>query len=161
MSDKQQLLQSLEERVERINKDLAELREACKEPEKWRPEVDTQFWYIEYTGIRWIATTTENHYQKVFIKKLIELGNCYQTKSEAEEVATQRNFITDYLSAGDLGVTENGWAVWLTPSLALMQHETYAVMAFRKFSTREKLLAWIEKWGGESEVCRRLQRGWV
>lgn len=141
--------------------EVAEARRMLKKAWPWVPERNQLYYYTRHTGVKWVA----NHY--LFFNDssdndLIAAGNCYRTEQEAEEVATQRNFMTEYLSAGDESPTADAFIFRVNFNGEAIYNRTMSTcFGARKFSTIEKLLAWAEKWGGESAVVARLQRGWV
>ena len=92
---------------------------------------------------------------------LITMGNCFRTEQEAQEVATQRQFLTELLSLGDKSPVESGHQIWLNRRHNRTEYNySYGWSIDRRYSKKEDGQAFIEKWGGEKAVAERLARGW-
>jgi hypothetical protein len=146
-------LNQAESTAKKALEEVAEARRMLVGP--WVPKNNERYFYVYHTGIEWKTDWTCR------APSLIASGNYFQTREEAQEVATQRNFMTEYISAGDLETTDYGFVLWIDPLGKFERRQAKAGETARKFSTREKIDAFIEKWGGESEVVARLQKGWV
>ena len=156
-------LNQAESTAKKALEEVAEARRMIEKARPWVPMTGEMYYAVENDGLEWCTCKTfyeSSNARKT--EKLIAAGNCYRTEQEAEEVATQRQFLDEDRNAGDLPPTAHGWTYtvsWHRDGLAIYRTTNHAGQ--RKFSTPEVLNAFIEKWGGESAVVARLQKGWV
>jgi len=128
----------------------------------WVPRQGEIYAFVFHYGVKWAANKTRYAFGFDTDRGRIAVGNCYRTEQEAQEVATQRNFMTECLSAGDLAPDESGYMVWLNRRRNEIRIDwSYGWSSQRRFSKEMHAVAWVEKWGGESAVVARLTRGWV
>lgn len=156
-------LNKAESTAKKALKEVAEARQMLEKAGPWSPNVKESYFYVHHNGIAWHVSETASfpHMEAGADLRRIASGNCFRTKQEAQEVATQRDFMTEYISAGDLETTDYGFVLWIDPLGKFERRQAKAGETARKFSTREKVDAFIEKWGGEAEVCQRLTMGWM
>lgn len=160
-------IQDIKDRLSKIESDTAEARKmlekaetGAKSAESWRPKLGDVVFCVMHDGLKW-ACRNFRYYSVPWKDELVAAGNSFRTEAEALEVATQRQFITEYISAGDLAPTEkNAYTMWAYSDNELDYICSRFPTLERKFSTRELLNAFIEKWGGEKAVDERLSKGW-
>ena len=156
-------LNQAESTAKKAIEEVAEVRRMLEKAGSWVPRYSEKFFYVFHDGARWGVTSVSYfNKNKAQCESFIAAGNCYRTEQEAEEVATQRNFMTECLSAGDLAPNESGYMVWLNRRHNVIRTDwSYGWCPQRRFSKETHAVAWVEKWGGESAVVARLQKGWV
>lgn len=153
-------LNSAESNAKKALEEVAEVRRMLEKAGPWRPKINEGFYFVINDGFEWRVRYM--HYISTGSETLIRAGNCYRTEQEAQDVATQRQFLDEDRSAGDLPPTEHGWTYTVTcHGDGLARYRTTNHAGQRKFSTPELLNVFIEKWGGEKAVAERLKRGWM
>jgi hypothetical protein len=153
--------QAAQERVVAFEKQIAEAKRLMGEKEAgpWVPRFRETFFYVYHDGAQW--TVLSDVCGSVSSAKVIEAKNYHRFLEGAQEIATQRNFITERVSAGDLAPDRLGWDFFINDNGLYLTVGKRKGEVQRTFSTPELRAAFIEKWGGESEVARRLAKGWV
>lgn len=160
-------LQDIKDRLSKIESDTAETRKMlekvetdAKSAEPWRPIHNEPYYFVYHDGIRWLVRYETFVRTCVSDAERIKAGNSFRTEAEALEVATHRQFLDEYRNAGDLAPDVEGWTYRVEAHGDFGVFHSSPCYGRRKFSTREKLNAFIEKWGGEKAVAERLSKGW-
>lgn len=161
-------LQDIKDRLSKIESDTAEARKMlekveteAKSAEPWRPLERDCYWFARHDGVKWIVDCSQYYSALVIAANRVKAGNCYRTEAEALEVATQRQFLDEDRNAGDLAPDAEGLTFHIQAGNLRVFYSQIACYGRRKFSTRDLLNVFIEKWGGGNAVAERLSRGWV
>ena len=74
------------EKIGELVQQIAELKEAAQkqyEPKAWKPKNGEEYWLFQRDG----KISSYKYFDEYVDRQLFKLGNCFQTKKRAEEVA--------------------------------------------------------------------------